>query len=352
MARWLITDGDRQFSARDIDELKQMARRSEISAGSMIRPPGAVTWVYATEIPDLRPLLRTSSYETSYGMRHEEQTAAGRRRILIGVSLAVTLLGAILFYRWASSIPDMSELSLLGGPNGLELSQMLVTSDGVSLRREPEGEAERLATLARNERLELLAKRGQWYEVKTSRGVQGWVAVDQVIPAYYFANAKERENYDPIYNADRYIEVKNSRWMQLPADEDPVGQGRAEVVTVFEFILKNNSKFDMKDVRILATVKNRGRRVVAEREIAIEGVVPAYGDSTVGTLRAPAHAPDTPVRRITYHSYAPEAGVSDEAWMNWVDGLEVAFPPGDYAEAEVTVVQATAVVDSRRRGRN
>jgi hypothetical protein len=352
MARWLITDGDRQFSARDLDELRQMARRGEISAGSMIQPPGATTWVYATEVPDLRALFRTSSDESYYAAHNAEQSAAGRRKIVIGVSLGVAALGAILFYRWASSIPDMSELSLLGGPNGLELSQMLVSEDGVPLRREPSEDAERLTSLASDERLELVAKRARWYEVKTSKGVRGWIAVDKAIPAYYFANAKERENYDPIYNADRYLEVENSRWMQLPPDEEKAAQGPTDVVTVFEFMLKNNSKFDMRDVRILATVKDRSKRVVAEKEIGIEGVVPAYGDSTVGTLRPPEDAPDTPLRRITYYSYAPEAGGSDEAWANWLDGLEVAFPPGDYAEADVTVVQATADVESRRKGKD
>ncbi len=348
MARWLITDGDRQFSARDLDELRQLARRGEINAGSMIRPPGATTWVYASEVPDLRSVLKATPFGTAYTAPYDEAAAARRRRVLIGVSLGIAFLGAILFYRWASSIPDMSELSLLGGPNGLELSQMLVTEDGAPLRREPATDAERLTSLGRDERIELLAKRAGWYEVRTSRGVRGWVAVDQVIPAYYFANARERENYDPIYNADRYLEVENSRWMQLPPREDATGP--SNVVTIFEFMLKNNSKFDMRDIRILATVKDRARRVVAEKEIGIEGVVPAYGDSTVGTLRAPEDAPDTPVRRITYYTYAPQAGASDEAWIPWVDGLEVAFPPGDYAEAEVTVVQATAEAGSRRKG--
>ena len=59
MARWLVTDGDRQFSARDIEELEELARRGEISAGSMIQPPGASDWLYATEVPELKGWVRS-----------------------------------------------------------------------------------------------------------------------------------------------------------------------------------------------------------------------------------------------------------------------------------------------------
>ena len=57
MSRWLVTQGDHQFSAADLNELKDLARSGQIGAGDMVQPPGAADWLYASEVPELAELF-------------------------------------------------------------------------------------------------------------------------------------------------------------------------------------------------------------------------------------------------------------------------------------------------------
>ena len=51
MARWLVTQGDQQFSAQDLAELKEIAKSGKVGPGDMVQPPGATDWLYASELP-------------------------------------------------------------------------------------------------------------------------------------------------------------------------------------------------------------------------------------------------------------------------------------------------------------
>ena len=57
MARWLVTQGDHQFSANDLNELKELAKTGRVGAGDMVQPPGAADWLYASEVPELAALF-------------------------------------------------------------------------------------------------------------------------------------------------------------------------------------------------------------------------------------------------------------------------------------------------------
>ena len=57
MARWLVTQGDHQFSAADLNELKQLAQAGTVGPGDMVQPPGTSDWLYATELPELAGLF-------------------------------------------------------------------------------------------------------------------------------------------------------------------------------------------------------------------------------------------------------------------------------------------------------
>ncbi len=343
MARWLVTDGDRQFSARDIEELKELAKRGEISSGSMIQPPGASDWLYATEVPELRGLARSRPTAADDDDEFTRSSGAGARKLLVVALLVVVIVGGYLFYANAASIPDVSQLSLLGGPNGLELSQMLVTEPSAPLRRSADAGAAVLTHLEKDSRIKLLAKRGPWYQVQSDKGANGWVAIDHVIPAYFFADERERENYDPIYNPDRYLYVSNSRWLQLPAEN-----AKADNVTVFEFRLKNDSKFEMDNIKLMATIKDRNKNVLEQKEITLTGSVPRYDAVAVGTVSPEDKDPDGPKRLMTYHAFSKEAkGMPDEYWLRWADGIEVEMSSSNYVEADIVLLQANAVVKKR-----
>jgi hypothetical protein len=337
MARWLVTDGDRQFSAKDISELEELARRGEISAGSMIQPPGASDWLYATEVPELKGLVRSrpSSADDDDDFRPPRGNTV--RNVLIAALVAAMAVGGWYLFYWSSNITDVDELSLIGGPGGLELTEMLVTAEQAALHREPSVKSATTTNLFKDQTIRLLAKRNEWYQVDAD-GQRGWVSVDDVIPAYFFANARERDNYDPIYNPDRYLFVHNPRWLKLPPDNPD-----AENVTVFQFLLKNDSKFEMTDIRLLATIKDRSGRVLEEKEISIEGSVPKYYAAVVGTVNPPEGQEDSPRRLMTYSSFSDELkGADDEEWLRWADGIEVPMSSANYAEADIKLLQATA----------
>jgi hypothetical protein len=342
MARWLVTDGDRQFSAKDISELEELARRGEISAGSMIQPPGASDWLYATEVPELKGLVRSRPASADDDDDFRPPRSNGLRHAILALVIAMGAVGGWYFYHWASNIPDVEELSLIGGPGGLELTEMLVTADQAALRRDPSANAGTVNNLFKDQRIRLLAKRNDWYQVEAD-GQKGWVAVQDVIPAYFFADARERENFDPIYNPDRYLFVHNPRWLKLPPDNP-----EAENLTVFQFLLKNDSKFEMTDIRLNAIIMDKNGNVLEEKEIAIEGSVPKYYAAVVGTVNPPENNPDVPKRLMTYSSFSKEMkGAPDEEWLRWADGIEVYMASANYAEADIKLLQATAQTSAK-----
>lgn len=347
MARWLITDGDRQFSVRDMTELKELAAKGRIGESSMIQPPGASDWLYATEVPELEGLLRSSPGNAAGYDEFDDiaaQRARSRQRNLLVVLALVAAVGGVLFWRFASDIPDMRELNLLGGPYGLELTEMLVTEPDTPLLSDPDPEARVQARLAKDSQLQLEAKQRDFYHVQTEDGARGWVAEDHVIPAYYFADARERENYDPVYNPENYLMVTNSRWMQLPDSE-------AENITVFEFLLNNKSKFEMTNLKLLATIKDRRGNVLEEKEITLEGTVPPYESTVVGTVAPPDDQPDGRKRLMTYHTFSEMAEDNDEYWLRWSDGVEVPMTSQDYTEANIDLLQAHAIPFEKSRRR-
>lgn len=338
MAKWLVNEGDRQFAARDFEELKRFASQGAIGPGAMIQPPGSGEWIYASEVPGVRELLRSASPAVGAAVVDSGPTSPGSSKqgmilMVLGV-VAVACIGIIIYF--VGSLPKMDELKLLGGKDGLALTEMIVTEANAPLRPSPDKATKAVLTLKKESRVKLLAKRGPWYHVEAPGAKKGWVEVDNVVPGYYYAGAKDRENLDPIYNPDRYLFVKNSSWMGLPDKEK-------QNVTLFQFQLQNKSKFNMSDIVLLATIKDKNGNVLEKKEIPVEGVVRAYDGVPVGTLRPPEKQPELPARTLTY-SMLEELGKNDpDVWLLWSDGVEVAMASQNYVEANIELIQANAI---------
>ena len=332
MARWLVTQGDRQFAAQDLNELKQLAADGRVGPGDMIQPPGASDWLYASELPELKGMLKNVS-----GAHHDDDFSAPRRSLPTGliavVLLAVAVGGGYSMYHFASGINE-ADLALLS-EEGLQLTQMLVTADPAQLRGQPQDGAPTVGTAAKDSKVQLLAKRTSWYEIRTESGGQGWVSVDSVVPGYFFADSKTREEYDPIYNPDRYVFVKNSSWMQLP-------DMRRNNVTVFQFLLQNKSKFEMTDIVLLATIKDKNDRVLEQKEISIEGSIPPYDGLMVGTL-VPDKKSDEPVRLLTQTMFDKLAENDPDLALRWTMGIEVQMESENFVEANIDIIQLRAI---------
>ncbi|MEC7948886.1 MAG: hypothetical protein VX265_15060 [Myxococcota bacterium] len=341
MARWLVTQRDRQFTAKDLAELKKLAGEGQIGPGDMIQPPGASDWLYAIELPELKGLVKRdpSAFDDDFESRKGMPVGA-----LAAIAIAIIAGGGYFMYDYAQKLQAV-DLELLG-ENGLQLTEMLVTAEtGAQLFAEPEG-GSASSSVAKNEKVQLLAKRkalaveGQpgegRYQIRTATGTEGWVEVDAVVPAYFFADKDTRKDYDPIYNADNYVFVKNASWMQLPDQ-------RKNNITVFEFLLQNKSKFDMTDVILLATIKDKRDRVLETKEVRIEGTIKRFNGSMVGTLQPERGDKDGVPRLMTTSSFNELAKDDPDMQMRWSSGIEVQMESDGFVEANIDLLQVRAV---------
>lgn len=336
MARWLVTQGDRQFSADDLADLQRLAREGKVGPGDMIQPPGAADWLYAAELPELKAHLPRTTRRAGDDDDDLKPAGAGKNTALIGVLVVLIAIAGYVVFHYATRLPDPNDLELLGD-KGLQLTEMLVTAPGgASLRKEPDDGGGNVGLAEKDSKLQLLGKRNQWYLVKSESGGEGWVKVDEVVAAYFFADSETRQDYDPIYNPDRYVFVKNSSWLQLPDQ-------KRENITVFQFLLQNTSKFVMTDVVLLATIKEKGGKVLETKEIAIEGPIPAYEGTMVGTLLPdPKNKEDVP-RLMTETMFDELAKTDPDLALRWSAGIEVRMASQGFSEANIDLLQVRAV---------
>lgn len=330
MARWRVAQGNLQFTAEDLAELQRFARQGKIGPGDLIQPPGAADWLYALEMDELKTHIKQNPGALDMD--------APRRSGLQGV-LAVVLLAGIAacsygIYYFVSAIPEPDELELLG-EKGLKLTEVLATASA-PLRATPDDSAESVGNSPKNGKLALLAKRGGWYRVRDAANNEGWVKVDEVVPAYLFAGAEARQDYDPLYNPDRYVAVKNSSWMQLPDQQK-------NNVTVFQFMLTNESKFSMDSVKLLATIKDSKDQVLEKKEITIDGLIPPRADTMVGTLAPdPKDKADVP-RLMTDVSFLELQKQDPDLALRWSAGIEVQMETKEFEKAVIDVLEVRAI---------
>ncbi|MFT4978421.1 MAG: hypothetical protein ACI8S6_004331, partial [Myxococcota bacterium] len=330
MASWLVTKGEQQFSVRDLEELKQLVRKGSIGPGDIVQPPGASDWLYLIELPELNSLFPKSAFEVDDDSDYRPRSALGQGPIIAALLLLVAFAGYGMYY-YAIRVPSNEDLTL-----DLGLTEMLVTADPAELRDQPGG-GSTITTLPKDSRVQLLAKRNDFYAVESATGQKGWVDVDAVIAGYQFEDSRTREDYDPIYNPDRYVFVQNSSWMQLATQ-------REANTSLFQFMLKNKSKFAMTNIVLLATIKDENDRVLEKKEIAIEGTIPAYASAMVGTLLPPEGEEDeVPVRKMTDSLFQELAAGNPELTMRWSAGVEEQMTSENFKEANIDILELSAI---------
>ena len=334
MGRWLVTQGDHQFSAADLNELKDLAASGSVGPGDMVQPPGAADWLYASEIPEIAECFGSEDgIDDDFDDWDLPKTRS--KAPLVALLLAIVAGGGYGMYHYGSQLPKHEDLEILGGTTGMALTEMIASSN-TSIRSEPTEEASTVGTIAKDDTVQLLGKRGDWYNVANKSGAKGFVPTDTVIPAYYFADAETRSSYDPIFNPDRYVFVKNSSWMQLPDQ-------RAENITIFEFLLQNKSKFGMTDIKLLATIRDKNDRVIETQEIAISGTIPAHDGVMVGTLKPAANDTEGSAERMTTSLLEIKMKEDDSLMSRWSSGVELAMESEGFVEANIDLLQVRAI---------
>lgn len=326
MSRWLVQQGDRQFAAQDLDELKQLASSGKLTQTDMVQPPGAADWLYASEVPQLQGLLQSGG-----GGDYDDEPLPKRSPLPLVVLFVLLILGGGYgAWHYANKLPKEGQLDLIG-ENGLKLTEVLVTEPNAPLMEKPDGASK--GVLEKDKPLALMGKRGDWYAVRTAGGNEGFVRQDHVVPAYFFTDQDTRLDVDPLYNPDKYISVKNASWLQLDK------QNRN--LTIFQFMIHNQSNFVMTDLILLATIKDKTGKELERVEIPIQGEIPSHEAIMVGTLQ-PETAEDEPVMMTTF--YFNELVEEDEDLnLRWSDGVEVEMQTSGFTEANIDILQVRAV---------
>jgi len=347
MGQWLVTQGSNQFSADSLGELEGLAREGRLQAGDMIQPPGTTEWMYISEVPELQSLLNAG------GQTIDDDDDFGRKRGFGGAStgliaaalLALIIVGGIAIFTLAQQLPR-GDQRLIGGAGGLTFSQMIVTQMGSGLHASPEASAALSHPVPKDAALELLAKRGDWYRARNDGGQEGWIPSNHVIPMYQLGGADVRDEFDPLYNPDRYVEVMSARWMQLPADNPRPGAELSNR-TVFEFMMKNESRYLMSDLVILATIKDAKGHELETVEIPIDGILPSEGRTMVGTLAASDEVKgEEPVDRLlTNYTFEELSRDEPDLQLRWSSGVEVEMNTDSFTNAEIDVLELRALPD-------
>lgn len=362
MGKWHVTQGDNQFAIEGgLAELEAMARRGDLNPGDMIQPPGAADWMYASEIQELSAIFARRRPDDDDDDGRPASAAAGAAGVaIVGGIMAVLLVviviggGAILYF--ASSMQGGGGELL--GAGGLTYSEMIVTAQGSGLRSEPSETARITSPVEKDEVLELLAKRGDFYKARKKGAAEGWIPTTHVIPMYQLGGAEVRDEFDPLYNPDRYVEVANARWIQLPA-ENPRPGAELSNITIFEFMMGNEARYPMTDLVILATIKDAQGHELEKVEIRVEGQIPAEGSSFVGTLageepdakgkrRKPKPDENVPPDRVmTTWSFEEMAKTDPELQLRWTSGVEAEMKAEDFTNAQIDIVELRAVPDAK-----
>jgi len=328
MARWLIQKNDTQSSVASLAELKQEARQGNLGAGDMVQPPGTTEWLYAAEIDELKEDLAAGAALDAELASMGKQGGAGSWALAL-VLTAVVAGGGYYLYETSQNLPDPTARII----DQISYSEVVVTQEGAAFLSEPEG-GRPMSAMSGGTVLELLAKRGDLYRARDKKtGQEGWVATDAVLPMYRMGGKEVIEQYDPLYNPDRYLEVRGASWMQLP-------EQRETSLTVFQFGLRNASRYDMTDVKIVATIKDEKGHELETVEFPIEGLFPAEGTSMVGTLVDPE---SDDKRLITRFSFDKMAEADPDLRLQYSDGVEVEMQTMDFQEASIDIAELRAV---------
>lgn len=336
MAQWKVTRGDNQFAVAGLPELIELVRKGELDPGDMVQPPETSEWIYASEIPALQEHFpKDDDDDLDYRPR-----SAMLPIVLLGALLAVIGVGGIGVIALIQMLPQGDE-RIVGGGKGLSYGEVIVTNAGVTLTDKPDANSTPTTPVAKDDPLELLAKRGTFYKVRTRGGQEGWIPVTRVLPMYKLGDASVKEKYDPLYNPDHYVDVVNASWLQVPLapNEKPPEDG---IPTIFHFMFGNKSDYDMTGLSVLVTIKNASKAELGKLEIPIQGDVPKHGQTMVGTIKPEKEGEGEPVY-MTEHSFKDAATKDPTLQERWEVGLNVKMKGDEFDNASVDIVELRAI---------
>lgn len=328
-AKWLVNQKDHQHAFDKLDELVALAKSGELVAGDLVQPPGASDWVYANEVPELKSLVQ----DNVSGM-----SDSSRMAMMLGLAgffvLLILVGGATAGWAYLQ-LPDGTD-TIIGGEKGLAWNQMVVTVADAPLRGAADGNAATVATLPKESVVEVLGKQNGLWQVKTAAGQEGFLALEAGLPIYQFGPTSVQEQYDPLYNPDKYVQIGNAAWNLAE---------KSETKTVFKFMVTNAARHKMTGLVLAAAVKDDKGTEIDRREFAVEGDIPAGGDVTGQTFVGVLLSDDkTAAPRVLTEATFLELAKTDPALQTkWSEGVEFEMKTKEFSAATIDIVKVQAV---------
>jgi len=328
---WRITRGEQQFAAKDVAELKLMGVGGKIQPGDLIQEPGGTAWRYALEVTELKGLLKAVRIDEDDLPRASAKGAGNVPRILLflwGLAVcaggfggliwmwmtppelliadqAVALHRTVLASYAGAKEPDgevVDQYEVLDMVGAKDKSFQVKRSDGTTgwlgkdnvvpvviapmegmatqysnLLAQPDSSAAKIGEVKGNEVVELLQKKGGFYEAKTASGT-GWLGTSQVLPGYMFSQIL-KERYDPKFNPNAYVQMANYSWTPSGEPDQP------ETMTNMLFHLVNPTAYGMAGIVLRITFFDGDDKLIATKDFEVPRLLPpAESDFDMGGL--------------------------------------------------------------------
>ncbi len=264
---WRITRGDQQLSAKDVAELKLMAAGGKILPSDLVQPPGKGEWFYATEVPELQGLVAAKESDPEdFDIRRKTGSGNLGRGLAVVAAAGLFLGGIYAVYTLYTTRPE-EPLGIVGDhEGGLNPLEALVTQYA-NLLAEPDSSAAKVGEVKKDERVQLVRKMGDFYEVVTPDKRQGWVGTGQIVPGYLF-DQELTDKYDPLFNPNVYLQLMNYSW--TPSLEP----GKPDTLTNMMFNLANPTDYGMQGVILKVTFFDGKDRVIDVKNFEVPRLVP------------------------------------------------------------------------------
>jgi hypothetical protein len=264
---WRITRGNDQFQAKDVAELKLLAIGGKIQGADLVQPPGRSDWLYATEVPELDGLLKTPAMaddELDWQAKRTPNNALRIIAMLLGVG--VVAAGFYGLYWTYENRPDPTATTLFGDHEGALNPLEALATEHAALLKAPDSKAGSVGDVAKDQRVMLIRKLGDFYEVQAGDKT-GWLGTGQVIPGYKF-DQELSDRYDPLFNPDNYLQLMNYAWTPSGEPDEP------ETLTNMLFELNNPTEYGMKGVMLRVTFKDGSDNTIDVKSIEVPRLVP------------------------------------------------------------------------------
>ncbi|MCO4768658.1 MAG: hypothetical protein KDA24_01415 [Deltaproteobacteria bacterium] len=268
---WRITRGNDQFQAKDVAELKLLAIGGKILAGDLVQPPGRSDWLYATEVPELDGLVKAPQVDSDEDWARKRTPNNALRIMAFVLGIGVVGTGFFGLYWVYDNRPDTSQSTLFGEhENALNPLEALAT-EHAALLKAPDSTSASIGDVKKDDRVMLVRKLGDFYEVTTAGGTTGWLGTGQVIPGYKF-DQNLSDKYDPLFNPDNYLQLMNYSWTPSGEEDDP------ETLTNMLFELNNPTDYGMQGVMLRVSFKDGNDNDIDVKNIEVPRLIPPNDD--------------------------------------------------------------------------